>query len=295
MKPSSFEYIKCSSMDETVRLLHQFGDSCKIIAGGQSLVPLMNMRLTSVERLIDINDVSDLDYIREDGQCIQIGSITRQKELEFSEIIKSRSPILAEAVRNIGHPQIRARGTVGGSLAHADPAAELALVFLTLDAELVLSSVTGDRNISIDDFLISEFATSLKYDEIIREIQFKVPHFGGFSFEEFSIRRGDFAIASASCLMNARESGEVEYIRVGIGGITPRPVVLKVLAEKLIGKNMSEDLVQDSLSSIDELAETVSGDIHSSPEFKINICKTIVNKTIWKAYDMATNNKGGES
>ena len=193
MKPPPFAYHAPTRLDEALALLERYGDDAKVLAGGQSLMPLLNFRLSYPSALIDINRVRELSYIRQAHGQVRIGALTRQRTIEFSELVRRRLPLLSEATTLVGHLPIRTRGTLGGSLAHADPAAEYPAVALVLDAELVLQSPGGQRRIAAEEFFVSYLTTALAPNEVVTEIRFSpAPLTSGWAFEEFARRHGDF-------------------------------------------------------------------------------------------------------
>ncbi len=284
MKPASFEYYKASNLNEVLQFISEHGEECKIIAGGQSLVPMLNMRIAQPDCLIDINDLSVLDYIREDGKYIVIGALTRQMSLETNEAIQDKYPVIIEAVRNIGHPQTRRRGTVGGSLAHAEPSAEIPLVLLALDSEVILSSISGSKTVPLNDFLISEFTTSLEENEILTEVRFRSDQtFTGYAFDEFAIRKGDFAIAASVCLMHVSKDKKMHNVRICMSGLDSRPIILND-AEKILENNILSDDIIYKVSEVMDKMTDVSGDANSSREYKIDLAKVLINTTVTRAY-----------
>ncbi len=287
MKPGKFEYYRASNLQEAVQFMGEHGEECKIIAGGQSLVPLLNMRIAEPRCLLDISSLSELDYITEKDGIIRIGALTKQRTLETSEIIHKRAPVLLEAVKNIGHPQTRSRGTVGGSLAHAEPSAEIALAMLALDAEVTIAGSSGFRKVPIGEFLVSEFTTALSENEILTEVSFDSTSIhSGYAFEEFSFRRGDFAIASAISLVTTGSGGVIERARVTIGGIDSRPVIIEEAEDILKGSKFSNSLIIEICSIIEKIAN-VGDDMHSSSEYKLNLAKVMFEKSFKRAYEMA--------
>ena len=201
MKPAAFEYHRPATLEETLDLLAREGEDAKILAGGQSLVPLMNMRLVRPGHLVDINRVKDLAYLRGDGQRLRIGALARWTDVLRSGVVRARWPVLASAIGHVGHLAIRNRGTLCGSAAHADPAAELPAVIVALEGRLVLASVRGRREVPAADFFLGVFSTALQPDEVLVEIS--LPHGNEehrHGFAEFARRGGDFALAGAVCV-----------------------------------------------------------------------------------------------
>jgi CO/xanthine dehydrogenase FAD-binding subunit len=219
MKPAPFEYDAPESVEEALELLARYGDDAKVLAGGQSLVPLLNFRLARPERLVDINRIDELAHLRADGDRLKIGALTRTAQLERSELVAERWPILREAVRLAGHPQIRSRGTVGGSVAHADPAAELPVVLTALEARFVVRSLRGTRTVEARDLFVGYLTTTLEPDELLVEIDVPpLPTGAGAAFVEYARVHGDFALAGAAVVVS-RDRTAVTLLGAG-----PTPV-----------------------------------------------------------------------
>ena len=207
MKPPPFRYYTPRSLPEALDLLRDLPGEARVLAGGQSLVPLLNLRLAYPESLVDLNQVEGLSYIRDDGSRLRIGAMTRQREAEFSELLAARSPLVIEALTQVGHPAIRNRGTIGGSLAHADPVAELPCVMTALEAELVMAGPGGERVVGASDFYLGPYETALSPGEILVEVRIPLlPEPSAASFVEFSRRHGDFALAEAAAVLEGGES-----------------------------------------------------------------------------------------
>lgn len=206
MKPPPFRYHTPRSLPEALALLRESPGDARVLAGGQSLVPLLNLRLAYPEVLVDLNHVEGLSYIRDDGDRLRIGAMTRQREAEFSALLAERCPVLIEALTQVGHPAIRNRGTIGGSLAHADPVAELPCVMTALEAELVLAGSGGERVVAAGDFFLAPYETALSAGEILVEVRVPLPPVPPpASFLEFSRRHGDFALAEAAVVLEGGE------------------------------------------------------------------------------------------
>ena len=220
MKPAPFRYHRPASLGGALALL---SENTKVIAGGQSLAPMMNMRLVTPSALVDLNGVAGLDSIAEKGNVVEIGAMTRHHAVANSAIVRKQCPLLAEAAATIGHYAIRARGTLGGSLAHADPAAQLPLVAATLGAEIVVAGRRGERRIAARDFFVSMMSTALEPDEIIVAARF--PKHGRHAWQHFSRRTGDFAIVAVAC------TRENDVLRIGVGGVEDKPRVFGDPAE----------------------------------------------------------------
>ncbi|WP_292937379.1 xanthine dehydrogenase family protein subunit M [Noviherbaspirillum sp.] len=286
MKPAAFSYHRPSSLEEALEQLAHSGENVKVIAGGQSLGPMMNMRLATPSDLVDLNDLTELAYIRDAGDALEIGALTRHHQIEESAVVKSRCPLLAQAAQTIGHYAIRQRGTLGGSLAHADPAAQLALVAVTLGAQIKVVSIRGQRTIPASEFFLSVMATALEPDEIILSVRFPAatPDEGA-SFQLFNRRHGDFAIVAVAITV-ALQAGRAARLRVGIAGTGPVPVAYDAVARLFSGR------VADA-GWIDELAQAVRGavapedDGRIPAEFRREITATLVKRAIQSAIGRA--------
>ena len=261
MKPAPFHYYRARSLQEALDLLSDPAANGKLLAGGQSLIPLMNLRLARPEALIDLNNIPGLSSIRSAGAEIRIGALTRHREMEFSALLAKELPLLAEAIPQIGHPAIRNRGTLGGSLAHADPAAELPCVLTALDARMVATAPDGERVIRAEDFFTGFYATALADNEILKEVRIPLDRRpAGWGFVEFARRHGDFALAEASVLLFADDAGDrCTSARVVVGGSVERPVRVGGV-EKLIQGEISLNTQASSLAHVlqrvEQLTET---------------------------------------
>jgi aerobic carbon-monoxide dehydrogenase medium subunit len=221
VKPAPFRYHCPQSLGEALALLSQHSDA-KLIAGGQSLGPMLNMRLVQPAALVDLNGVAGLDSIAEKGDFLEIGALARHHAVANSSLVKAACPLLAEAAQTIGHYAIRTRGTLGGSLAHADPAAQLPLVAVTLGAEIVVAGKRGERRIAAKDFFVSMMTTALRADEILVSVRFpKAAPGGRHAWQHFSRRTGDFAIVAVAAVLHSQK------VTIGIGGAEDKPVVLQ--------------------------------------------------------------------
>ena len=241
VKPAAFAYYRPSSIDEALDQLANLGAGAKVIAGGQSLGPMMNMRLATPAQLIDLNDLSELAYVREAGDWIEVGPLTRHYQLADSPMVRRHCPLLAQAAQTIGHYAIRQRGTIGGSLAHADPAAQLALVAVTLGARLNLVRPKSQRWVGAAEFFISAMTTALEPDELILAIQFpKAAGREASAFEMFSRRHGDYAIVAVAAAIRL-EGDRVKSLRLGISGVAPVPRIFPDIARAYCGQVLDED------------------------------------------------------
>jgi carbon-monoxide dehydrogenase medium subunit len=235
MKPAKFSYEAAATLDGALASLARHDDA-KVIAGGQSLAPMLNMRLTRPGHLIDINGLAELAQVHRDGENLVVGALVRHAALARSELVRRHVPMLAHAAETIGHYAIRQRGTLGGSLAHADPAAQLPLVALALDAQIELRSATGTRTVLARDFFVSIFTTAIAPDELLVAARIPIPDAReGWGFRLFARRAGDFAIVSVAATLALGPDGAIARLRLAIGGIGPVPVRAETLAGDIGG------------------------------------------------------------
>ncbi|MCM2295880.1 FAD binding domain-containing protein [Rhodoferax sp.] len=236
MKPAAFDYLRPSSLEEALQQLAAGGDHAKVIAGGQSLGPMLNMRLAMPSALIDLNDLTELAYIREGGAFLSIGALTRHEQIAGSALVQSRCPLLGQAAKTIGHYAIRQRGTLGGSLAHADPAAQFPLIAMTLGAEIEIARQGGSRRVPTQAFFQSAMTTALAPDEIIRCVHFPTLSGNeGTSFELFNRRHGDYAIVAVAATV-ALQDERVVRVRLGLSGVSAIPRSCDDTVRPLLGQ-----------------------------------------------------------
>ncbi len=264
MKPAPFTYHRPTTVAEAAGLLAEHADSAKPIAGGQSLVPLLALRLASFEHLIDLNGIDDLAGIARSNGHVSVGAMTRQRTAEHNDVIASDVPLLAAALPWIGHFQIRNRGTIGGSIAHADPASELPAVALALDAELDLASASGTRSVAAADFFEGTFMTVVADDELVTAIRFPVWGPGsGFAVREFARRSGDFAVAGAMAGLQADASGRITKAALAFIGMGSAPIRGTSAETALVGTNLAD--LDARAAAETAVADTSPGDdIHAS-------------------------------
>ena len=291
MKPAKFDYHDPTSVDEALGLMAQFGDQARPLAGGQSLVPLMNFRLIRPAHLIDLNGVNELSYLRADDAALRIGATTRQRELERSPEVAKRWPLLRDAAAFIGHIQIRNRGTVGGSLAHAFPSAELPVAMVTLDASFILRSTGNQRTVRAEDFFLSYMTTVIEPRELLVEIS--VPSLltnAGWSYQEVSRRHGDFALAGAAAVLALDANGFIHHARLTLTGTTP--IRVRKVEESLLGERPSEALFGDAARRATENLEQDS-DIHASAEYRRGACAALARRALMQAAQRAAESVKG--
>src|SRR5262245_35445264 len=267
MKPAQFEYIVADSVDLAVAELAKAGAEGKIIAGGQSLVPMLNFRLLRPSVLVDINRIAELAYIAEGAGTIRIGALTRHHQLERSPVIAEHLPVVACAMRHVAHLAIRNRGTIGGSLSHADPAAELPMLALLLDAELTIASRTGRRTVRARDFFLDALTVDLADGEIVTEITLpKLPPQTGWGFEEVARRAGDFALAAVAAILTV-SSGLIVQARVAIAG-TGATAMRATTAEALLaGRALDQTLIAQVVEAV-RANVTPTDDLHASADYR---------------------------
>ena len=288
MKPAPFEYHAPDSIEKAVELYSQYDGEAKILAGGQSLVPAMNFRVVQPSVLIDLNRVTDLSYIRKDEGVIRVGSMTRERHLEFDSSIEKYLPLLHEAVPFIAHPQIRNRGTIGGSIVHSDPAAELPVLMRASSARLKARSVSGERWIDAQDFFVGMFTTALEPDEILVEIELPIsPPRTGWSFTEVAPRAGDYALMGVAVLVTLDENGKCQkaklvYLNAGEG-----PVEAIEAAASLEGQVIDDQLIKSAATYASEKEISPFGNIHASAEFQRHLARVLTQKTLRQAAQRA--------
>ncbi len=291
MKPAPFHYIAPSSLDEALTLLGKYNGQAKVLAGGQSLVPLMNFRLLRPGYLLDINGLKELSGIQLADGKLTLGSLTRQSEVEHSAEVERQLPILTEAIRLVAHPAIRNRGTVGGSLVHADPAAELPVVAVALDAELELKSKNGIRSVPIPEFFLGYLATSIGLDEILVKTSMALPPAGtGWSFSEYARRHGDFAIVAVAVLLTLDPEGKIVFVRIALGGVGPAPMRACAAEKLLMGKAPSDALFRETAAAA--VTETdPENDIHASASYRRQLSAVYVRRALETAHSRTQRGK----
>jgi CO/xanthine dehydrogenase FAD-binding subunit len=288
MKPAPFEYYAPDSIEPALDLMSQYAGDAKILAGGQSLVPAMNFRIVQPGVLIDLNRVAELSFVREEDSVLRIGAMTRERQLEFNESISGWAPLLKEAAPHIAHPQIRNRGTIGGSIVNADPAAELPVLMLALSARLKAKSVSGERWVDAQDFFMGMFTTALEPDEILVEIELPAsPSRTGWSFMEVAPRAGDYALMGVAALITLDENGKCEraklvYLNAGEG-----PVEAKEAEKLLIGESLNDSLIESTASKASETEINPFGNIHASSEFQRHLANVLTKKALKQATQRA--------
>jgi len=291
MKPAPFEYHVPDSIEQALDLMSQHADEAKILAGGQSLVSAMNFRVIQPSVVIDLNRVAELSYIRAEGDVIRVGSMARERHLEFDSSIAKRTPLLTEVMPHIAHPQIRNRGTIGGSIVHADPAAELPVLMLALSARLKAKNISGERWIDAQDFFAGMFTTAIAPDEILVEIELPfMPARTGWSFMEVAPRAGDYALMGVAALVTLEKNGKCKkaklvYLNAGDG-----PVDAKEAAKLLEGEKINDKLIESASAMASGKEINPFGNVHTSPDFQRHLANLLTKKALKQAMQRAEEN-----
>ena len=286
MKPAPFTYHDPRSMAELTALLASL-ENAKILAGGQSLVPMLNMRFVLPDHVIDINRIADLTFIRDAGNAIEIGAMARQRELLTSPPLREHLPIVAEAVHHVGHLQTRSRGTFGGSLCHLDPSAELPAVALALDATLTVASPRGEREIPIAEWGLGYMTPNLEADEILTRIRLpKWPQPHGYAFTEFARRHGDFAIVGVACLLALDAQGRVARAALALCGVGVTPVRLTNAEQLLLGQQPSPEIFHAAAAAAGEVE--AMADAYVSAAYRQRLAKVLAERALAIAVQRAT-------
>jgi carbon-monoxide dehydrogenase medium subunit len=288
MKPAPFTYTAPSTIAEAVDLLAEYGDTAKLLAGGQSLMPMMNLRLARPQHIVDLNRVAGLDYITERDGALAVGTMTRQRSLERAPLVRQHYPLLYEATTLIGHVAIRNRGTVGGSIAHADPAAELPAALLVHGGSVQVQGSRGARQIEGAEFFQAYLTTALEPDEILTEVRFpRWPAGTGWCFMEESRRHGDFAMVGVAVLLTldaVRQCTQVAVALCGVGGV---PHTVAAAPTLLLGHPLDEARVRDVAQAAASEIEP-EGDLHASAEFRRHLSAVLTQRALRKAAERAT-------
>jgi carbon-monoxide dehydrogenase medium subunit len=288
MKPAPFAYHAPDQVDELLDLLGSEEHEARVLAGGQSLVPMMNFRLATPEALVDLRRVEGIRRVERDADgCLAIGAGARQSSLLREAVVKNGWPILAEGASYIGHPQVRSRGTVCGSLAHHDPTAELPALAMALDARMVIASSAGTRELAADDFFVSYYSVALERGEMLLEVKFPPPAPGsGWSFMELARRRGDFALVGVAALIEPA-NGNVGSARLVLCGVGARPFRATAAEQALTGQKLT-DAVLDEVSGIVSEAVQPLDSLHASAEYRREAAGVLAARALAKAWERCT-------
>jgi len=284
MKPAPFRYVAARTVEQALALKAEHGDEARFLAGGQSLVPTMNFRLTQPAMLIDINPLTELSGIKNGGgDRIRIGALTRYRALERDPAVSQHLPLIAEALPHIAHPQIRNRGTIGGNLSHADPASEMPAIVLGLGGRLRAQSVRGERWIDASDFFIGALTTALESDEMLMEVELPVaPPRSGSCFMEVSRRRGDFAMMGVAATVSLDPDGRCTHARIALCNAGDGPVFATAASESLIGGVIDAARIAEAAKLVQQDIEP-GGSIHASKEFQRHLAGVLITRTLTAA------------
>jgi aerobic carbon-monoxide dehydrogenase medium subunit len=282
VKPAKFEYHAPASVEGALEILERYQGEARVLAGGQSLVPMMNFRLATPAAIVDLNRIAGLAEIGEADGAVTIGAMVRQRRIEFAPLIAEKLPLLSAATRWIGHLPTRTRGTIGGSIAHADPAAEIPMILQTLEGEVVVRGLQGERRIGASDLFLAPLTTSLAADEIITEIRFPaMPPGACHAIEEFARRKGDFAIAAISVML-VREGERCTMARLATAGIGPVTVRLRDAEAILEERGLGDAAIAAAAEKAAELVEPMS-DQHGSADFRRHLTGVLTRRAVHKA------------
>lgn len=281
MKPAPFEYVRAGSLDEAIGALTEGGYAARALAGGQSLIPAMNFRLAQPSLLVDLRDLEGLRGIEagEDG-TLRIGAMTRQRTVERSDLVGRHAPLLAEAMPWVAHPQIRNRGTIGGSLAHADPAAELPAVMMVLDATFTVRGSEGSRRIPAREFYLGLFSTAIEPGELLVDIEIPAPpRRSRCAFEEVSRRHGDFALAGVAVDLALGDDGVVDGAAIGLFSVSDAPLLSEEGSACLAGRSLTASLIEQAAEAT-AAALDPPGDMHASPEYRRHLARVLTRRAL---------------
>jgi carbon-monoxide dehydrogenase medium subunit len=279
MRPLPLGYFRPASIEEALEILETYGDEAKVLAGGQSLVPMLNLRLARPAYLVDLNGVRELSYLRLDGGWLRIGAMTRHVDIERSDVVKRTCPALAEAVRYVGHPHIRFRGTFGGSIAHADPAAEFPAVVAALGGQIVLRGSRGSRSVPAEEFFIGYLTTALERSEIVVEVRLPSQSEAVAAVEELAPRHGDFAVAGSVVQVRLNHEGIVETAAIGLLGVGPVPCAAREAEQVLVGRPLTAALANQA-AKLAAGACDPEDDIHASAEYRRKMAEVLTTRAL---------------
>lgn len=287
MKPTAFEYYTPSTVQEALQLLESQGDEAKIIAGGQSLVAMMNFRAARPEALIDINNIKELDYLRKEGDELVIGALTRERTLEVSPLVKAHCPILAKAITHIGHLPIRFRGTIGGTLVHSDPTAEIPVTSMALNAKMKIAGPSGERILDASEFFVTYLTSAIEENELLVEVRIPTfpPETTAWSYVDISRRFGDFAIVAVASILSLDDKGVCKEARIALGGVAPTPVRAKEAEALLAGQKITDGIIEEAAIKAAE-SDNVDpdSDYHATAEYRKAMAKVLTKRGLTEAW-----------
>jgi len=289
MKPAPFKYYAPTTVEEALAHLAEYGYDAKVLAGGQSLIPMLNFRLAQPAVLVDLNNISALFYVRpdEDGG-LRLGAMTRQRQVEYDPLVAERAPLIHEVMPQIAYPQIRSRGTFGGSLAHADPSAELVAVSIALNGCFRLRSQAGERWVPADEFFVGLFTTVLEPDELLVEVALPaMPPRSGWSFLQITRRHHDFCMAGVAVLVTLDNRDQCEQARLVFLSVGDGPVNARQAAEMLLGQTPTPEAIRAAAEKAASDEIDPGSDIHASAEYRRHLAKVLARRALTQAFDRA--------
>jgi len=287
MIPPAFEYLRPKTIPEAIAFLQQYGDDAKILSGGQSLIPLMKFRLARPAYLVDINRISGLSYIKEEGGYLKIGGLTRESDLEGSDLIRSKYPIILDTAHVIADPQVRNMATVAGNLAHGDPANDHPATMLALGAQVVATGPKGDRVIPIEEFFVSLFTTALQPDEIVTEIRIPTPPArSGGAYLKLERKVGDYATAAVAAQVTLDEKGSCHKVGIGLTNVGPTPLKGEQAENFLHGKKADQSNIEQAAALAAADAQP-SSDLRGPAEYKKGLVKELTRRALTRAVERA--------
>ena len=285
MKPPRFHYCAPGMLDEALALLDQYGEDTKILAGGQSLIPLLNMRLAGPQYLIDINHISELNYIEPEDGYLAIGANVRQRQVERSPLVREKHPLLAEVVQHIGHMQIRNRGTIVGSIAHADPAAELPALLTCLNGEVVAQSIHGERVMKAEEFFTGYLSTGLNPGEMLTEVRFPwISPQSGWAFLEFARRSGDYALVGTAAVVTPSLDDHCMSAHIAYLGIAGLPLRVREIESILIGTTLDEQILNQAAELAQTFVSNDMEDVHATVDYRRALTTEITKRVLQAAW-----------
>jgi CO/xanthine dehydrogenase FAD-binding subunit len=295
MKPPRFHYCSPRILDEALVLLDQYGEEIKVLAGGQSFVPLLNMRLAAPAYIVDINHISELHYFETEPDYLAIGAIARQRQIERSVLVQEKHPMLVEVIKHIGHMQIRNRGTVVGSIAHADPAAELPALLACLDGEVLAQSMHGERVIKAENFFNGYLSTTLEAGEMLAEVRFPwLSPEAGWSFIEFARRSGDYALVGAMAVLTPAPDDSCKSANIAYLGVAGSPIRARAVEQILIGTRLdAQTLDAAAVAARDVVGEDMQ-DVHATVEYRRELTYELTRRVLKQAWARREQQDGGQ-
>lgn len=287
MIPTAFEYFTPSSVEEAINLLRAHGDDAKILAGGHSLVPLMKLRLASPRYLVDISRIPGLSYIRENGGAIAIGALTTHSALQHSDLLKTRLPLLPEAAALIGDVQVRNRGSIGGSLSHGDPAADLPAAMLALDATVVVQGASGRRNVAAADFFVDMLTTALQPDEVLMEVRIPpLPTRTGTAYMKVAHKASFYAVVGVAAVVTLTQDVTCQAARIGVTGLAAKAFRAHAAEAALTGRRLDQQTVQAAAQQVAQGVEPLS-DIYASDAYRSHLATVYTARAVQQAASRA--------